>query len=105
MACPKGAGTLTPDSLINSSETSIIKISNIIGNGTLLLEATIANNNSVGINSWWKVVIATYNPGRSSVIKSATSLIVFSKFASWYLRFLSSADVKKSTRTAGATKP
>lgn len=51
MACPKGAGTLTPDSLINSSETSIIKISNIIGNGTLLLEATIANNNSVGINS------------------------------------------------------
>ena len=59
MVCPKGAGTLIPDSLISSNETSIIKISKITGNGTLALDATIANKSSVGINSWWKVVIAT----------------------------------------------
>lgn len=51
MACPSGAGTLTPDSRINSSDTSIIKISKIIGNGTLLLDATIAKSSSVGISS------------------------------------------------------
>ena len=57
IVCPIGAGTLTPDSLISSKDKSIIIISKIIGNGTELLVATIANNNSVGIISWWKVVI------------------------------------------------
>lgn len=52
MVCPSGAGTLTPDSLISSKETSIISNSKIIGKGTLALDATIANNNSVGISSW-----------------------------------------------------
>lgn len=51
IVCPSGAGTLIPDSLINSNEISIIKISNIIGNGTLALEATIANSSSVGTSS------------------------------------------------------
>lgn len=51
MVCPSGPGTLTPDSLINSSAISSVKISNIIGNGTLFLDATIANKNSVGISS------------------------------------------------------
>jgi len=51
IVCPKGPGTLIPDSLINSNEISIIKISNITGNGTLFLEAIIANKNSVGISS------------------------------------------------------
>lgn len=51
MVCPRGEGTLTPDSLINSKEISIIKSSNITGNGTLRLEATIANRSSVGISS------------------------------------------------------
>lgn len=100
---PSGAGTLTPDSLINSSDISISNISNITGKGTLLLDATIANNNSVGISSWWKVVIATYNPGSNRVMKSASILTILSKFANWYLRFLSSAEVKKSINTAGVT--
>lgn len=51
MVCPSGAGTLTPDSLISSKETSNIKISNMIGKGTLLRDATIANRSSVGISS------------------------------------------------------
>ena len=100
-----GAGTLTPDSLINSKEISIISISKITGNGTLLLDATIANKSSVGTNSWWNVVTATYRPGRSKVMKSARNLIALSKFASWNFIFLSSAEDKKSKRTAGATKP
>ena len=84
-----GAGTLTPDSLINSKEISIISISKITGNGTLLLDATIANKSSVGTNSWWNVVTATYRPGRSKVMKSARNLIALSKFASWNFIFLS----------------
>lgn len=103
MVCPRGEGTLTPDSLINSKEISIIKSSNITGNGTLRLEATIANRSSVGISSWWKVVIAIYSPGSKSVIKSAKRRITLSKSANWYLIFLSSAEVKKSIKTAGAT--
>ena len=51
IVCPRGPGTLTPDSLINSRAISKVKISNIIGNGTLFLDATIANKNSVGISS------------------------------------------------------
>ncbi len=51
IVCPKGPGTLTPDSLISSRDTSIINISKITGKGTLFLEAIIAKRNSVGISS------------------------------------------------------
>ena len=44
-------GIRNPPSLISSKDISIIKSSIIIGNGTDSLEDTIANNNSVGINS------------------------------------------------------
>ena len=97
-------GTLTPDSLISSNDISSVKISNIIGKGTLLLEATIANKNSVGIKSWWNVVIAIYKPGSKSVTKKPKSLIALSKSENWYLIFISSGDVKKSISTAGATR-
>ena len=43
--------TLSPASLSNSNDTSIIKISNITGNGIDSLELEIANNNSDGISS------------------------------------------------------
>ena len=49
-------GTLKPASRTSSNDSSIIIISKIIEKGTDALEATIANNNSVGINSWWKLV-------------------------------------------------
>ena len=48
---PIGDGTLKPASLIISKEISIVKISKIIGNGTLCLEDNIEYNNSVGIIS------------------------------------------------------
>ena len=51
IVCPRGPGTLTPDSLINSRAISSVKISKIIGKGTLFLDATIANKNSVGMSS------------------------------------------------------
>ena len=101
IVCPIGAGTLIPDSLISSRDISISRISNITGNGTLLLDATIANSSSVGINSWWNIVIAIYKPGSNIVMKNAINLIAFSKFANWYFRFLSSAVDKKSIRTPG----
>ena len=47
----------------------------------MALDATIAKSNSVGINSWWKLVIATYNPGKSKVIKRAPILMIFNRFA------------------------
>lgn len=49
---PIGEGTLKPASRISSNDISIIRISKIIGNGTVWREAAIANNNSVGISSW-----------------------------------------------------
>lgn len=55
---PIGDGTLKPASLINSKEISITSISNIIGKGTFSLEAKMEKSNSVGISSWWKLVIA-----------------------------------------------
>ena len=51
IVCPSGPGTLIPDSLISSRDSSIINISNITGNGTLVLEATIAKRSSVGTSS------------------------------------------------------
>ena len=66
---PIGDGTLSPASLIISNEISIIKISKIIGNGTFCLEDKIEYNNSVGIISLWKLVIAIYNPGNNSAKK------------------------------------
>ena len=56
-------------------------ISKIIEKGTEAREATIANSSSVGINSWWKLVIATYTPGKNSVIRNAAILINFNKLA------------------------
>ena len=56
---PIGEGTLRPASRINSKDISIIKISTIIGNGTLALEASIEYSKLVGSISWWKLVIAT----------------------------------------------
>lgn len=50
---PIGVGTLKPASLINSNETSIKSISNIIGNGTVFLAAAIVNKSSVGRSSVW----------------------------------------------------
>ena len=51
MVGPIGLGTLKPASRISSKDNSIIIISKIIENGTDAREATMANNNSVGINS------------------------------------------------------
>ena len=48
---PIGDGTLRLASRINSNETSIIKISNIIGNGIASLEFAIANKSSDGMSS------------------------------------------------------
>lgn len=70
----------------------------------MLREATIANNNSVGTSSWWKVVIATYKPGSKSVTNIASSLTNLSKLVYWNFKFLSSAEDKKSIKTAGAIK-
>ena len=46
-----GVGTLKPASLISSKDSSIRMISKIMEKGTDAREATIANNNSVGMNS------------------------------------------------------
>ena len=51
MVGPRGEGTLKPASRINSKEISIIKISKIIGKGTLSLEASSEKSNSVGSSS------------------------------------------------------
>ena len=48
---PRGEGTLRPASLINSKESSIIRISTKIGKGTFTRDATIEYNNSVGKSS------------------------------------------------------
>ena len=79
-------------------------ISKIIEKGTDARDATTANNNSVGINSKWKLVIAIYIPGKSNVIKNDAILIIFSKLANWNFIFLSSDDSKKSIKTAGTIK-
>ena len=73
-------------------------------NGTEALDATIAKSNSVGINSWWKLVMATYIPGNSKVIKKAAILISFSKLENWNLILWSSEDSKKSINVAGTIK-
>ena len=52
MVGPIGEGTLKPASRINSKEISIIKISTIIGKGTLALEAKIEYSKLVGSISW-----------------------------------------------------
>ena len=49
---PIGDGTLRLASRISSKDTSIISISNIIGNGMDFLIEDIANTRSVGISSW-----------------------------------------------------
>ena len=98
---PIGDGTLSPASLIISNEISIIKISKIIGNGTLCLEDKIEYNNSVGIISLWKLVIAIYNPGNNSAKKAAIILITFKKFANIVFKFVSSGEDRKSIKTAG----
>ena len=48
---PIGDGTLIPASRINSNETSINKISNIVGNGTVSRAASMVKSNSVGNSS------------------------------------------------------
>ena len=95
---PIGEGTLKLASLISSKDISIAKISTIIGKGIDSLDATIAKSSSVGIISWWKFVIATYNPGKSNVIKNATNLTNLSKLAYWNFKFGSSAEERKSTK-------
>ena len=55
----------------------------------------------MGINSWWKLVIAIYNPGNNRVIHAARNLIVFIKLDNTGLKFLSSGDFKKSNAIAG----
>ena len=49
---PIGEGTLKPASRINSKEISIIRISTIIGKGTLAREAKIEYSKLVGSISW-----------------------------------------------------
>ena len=78
---PIGEGMRKPPSRISSKENSITSNSIIIGNGTPALEATIVKSNFVGINSWWKFVIARYNAGRKMVSKIATTRTSFNKFA------------------------
>ena len=99
---PIGEGTRSPASRINSKESSIKKISNMIGKGTVSLDATIANSNSVGISSWWKFVIAIYKPGSKRVIIKAITRIILNKFANWYFMFWSSGEDMKSTKVPGA---
>ena len=77
---------------------------NLIEKGTDARDATIAKRSSVGINSWWKLVMATYIPGSNNVIKNEAILINFSKFANWNFILLSSGDSKKSINTAGTIK-
>ena len=48
---PTGDGTLRLDSRISSKENYIKKTSKITGKGTFSRDATIENNNSVGISS------------------------------------------------------
>ena len=96
MVGPIGEGTLKPASRINSKENSISKSSKIMGNGTFSLEAIIENNSSVGINSWWKFIIAIHTAGRSNVIKIDIPRITFKKFAKVGFKFVSSGEAIKS---------
>ena len=96
MVGPIGEGTLKPASRINSKENSISKSSKIIGNGTFSLEAIIENNSSVGINSWWKFIIAIHTAGSRSVIKIDNPRIAFKKFAKGGFKLLSSGEAIKS---------
>ena len=89
---PIGDGTLRPASRINSKETSIIKISTIIGKGTLSLEARMEYRRLVGRISWWNPVIATYIPGNNKVIKTAKSLRPLRKLAKLGFKLVSSGE-------------
>ena len=101
---PIGEGTLKPASRISSNAISIKSISKIVGNGTVSRAASIVNNNSVGNNSWWYDVIATYNPGKNIAKKAAIKRINFSKLENWYLLLVSSGEDIKSDKTPGTTK-
>ena len=99
---PIGDGTLRPASRINSKETSIIKISTIIGKGTLSLEARMEYRRLVGRISWWNPVIATYIPGNNKVIIPAIKRIALRKLVNIGFKFVSSGENKKSSMVAGA---
>ena len=98
---PIGDGTLRPASRINSKETSIIKISTIIGKGTLSLEARMEYRRLVGRISWWNPVIATYIPGNNKVIKTAKSLRPLRKLAKLGFKLVSSGEERKSIKIDG----
>ena len=53
-------------SRIISKATSIISNSISIENGTFSRVPAIEKSKSVGIISWWKVVIAIYSPGNKT---------------------------------------
>ena len=101
---PIGEGTLKPASLIISNEISIVKISKIIGNGTLCLDDNIEYNNSVGIISRWKLVIAIYKPGNNNAKNADIILMTFKKLPNTVFKFVSSGEDRKSIRTAGSIK-
>lgn len=63
---PTGAGVLIEASRIISKAISIIKSSISIENGTFSRAPEIENSRSVGIISWWNVVIAIYKPGNNT---------------------------------------
>lgn len=96
---PIGDGTLIPASRINSNETSINKISNIVGNGTVSRAASMVKSNSVGNSSWWYEVTATYIPGKNKAKNTAIILINFNILENWNLKFASSGDDRKSDKT------
>lgn len=72
---------LIPASRISSKEVSINKISKITGKGIASLELPIANRSSEGRSSWWKLVMATYKPGKNIAKNKAKSLINLKKLA------------------------
>ena len=101
MVGPIGEGTLRPASRISSKDISISNSSNIIGNGTFCLDATIENKSSVGISSWWKFVTPTHIPGRSNVKSKDKPLIILKKFANTGFKFVSSGEDIKSIKVPG----
>lgn len=68
------------------------------------LELPIAKSNSDGISSWWKLVIATYSPGKSIAKNNEILLISLKKLAKLKFKLLSSGDFKKSIKIAGKIK-
>ncbi len=71
---PIAEGTLRLASLIISKEISIIKISKIIGKGTLSLEATKIEYNNLLELFLMKISNCNIQPGNNKVIKTAKSL-------------------------------